>query len=554
MENCEDTQGGSFKETASKPLNDLIYMITHIYKPLEKNDGFKKNLEKLEVNIKNSLEQVENKYSLGTNLDLPVNQSDEEIAKNPQWVKKLDKLVEDWINNIDKTINSLSAPKSDIKSASMEIDNRRRIVSNLSMLDQLLNSESVKRITNIIGLSDSSTKKEIFEQKKSHFQKTYDDAVDYLKFLTTLERSIKDLSSDDLPTIQHCIPGIFHNLKIIFLISKHKDPNKFGFLMEVMAREICEKISDRIKPKEIFKKPEESIKVIDQAIDVAETWKKCYNDTKSKAKWSYQINSITGGTDYIAKMCRKLKEGLTNINDFLRFLGPGLKRVIGGNSEKIDRQRESVFKAYEEIETVNFSIFDKKNEENCKTIFNGFQDKIRELEKDTIELIDQTFVNLRSAESAYDLYTNFEDLIKQANIKDAMNKKYINILEQFRKEITNYSAIFDKYNESPPISKAKSEIAGKVSWARLLYLKMKRPIYKIFSNQNKKAMPVNTHSTANNFNNEKSEQEISEENLKKSFLEIAKRLKSYEMKIFENWKSHCIENFKNYLQKNILRE
>src|SRR5690606_11614155 len=138
--------------------------------------------------------------------------------------------------------------------------------------------------------------------------------------------------------------------KIISMISKHKEPNKFGFLMEVMAREICDKISERIKLKEIFKRPDEGIKLIDQAFSVVEKWKKCYTDTKSKAKWSYQATLITGGTEYIAKMCKRLREGLVNIKDFLKFLGPELKRVIGGSSDKIDREREKIYKAYQLIE------------------------------------------------------------------------------------------------------------------------------------------------------------------------------------------------------------
>ena len=46
------------------------------------------------------------------------------------------------------------------------------------------------------------------EDSISEFEKTFEDANDYLKFLQTLERSIKDLSSDDLAVIEHSIPGI----------------------------------------------------------------------------------------------------------------------------------------------------------------------------------------------------------------------------------------------------------------------------------------------------------------------------------------------------------
>lgn len=78
------------------------------------------------------------------------------------------------------------------------------------------------------------------------------------------------------------------------MISKHKDPYKFGFLLEVMAKEIWTKISEKIKLKDLFKKnPDEidnSLALIDQANSVACQWLENYNITKNKTKWDYNHN------------------------------------------------------------------------------------------------------------------------------------------------------------------------------------------------------------------------------------------------------------------------
>lgn len=327
------------------------------------------------------------------------------------------------------------------------------------------------------------------------------------------------------------------------MISNHKnDQNKLGFLMEVMSREICDRISDRIRLREIFKNPEDSIFLIDQAISVVQKWKSCYNDTKNKTKWDYLNTNITGGTEYIFKICNRLKQGLIKIKDFLKFLGPELKRVIGGSSEKIEKEREKIYQAYSHIEHYPHNIFNKINEESCNNAFAAFDVAMKGLENDTIRLIDETFRDLRSAESAYDLYTNFENLIKQPEIKEAMNKKYINILKQFMKEIKEYSLNFETNKDNPPISKAKSEVAGKIAWARLLYLKMRRPLSKIF----------NTTKIKNNNSGENKEQELYEKELTESFFEIGRKLRDYETKIYENWKRECESKFMSYLRNNIL--
>ena len=187
--------------------------------------------------------------------------------------------------------------------------------------------------------------------------------------MQTLERSIKDLSSDDLAVIEHSIPGIFHNLKIIWMISKHKDPNKFGFLLEVMAKEIWTKISEKVQLKSLFKtNPDEidaSIQLIAQANKVASQWNSYYSDTKNKTKWEYAHNKITKDLEYVKTICGKLKNGLNKIKGFLKFLGHDLERVIGGASERIYQEKEKVMKAYSYFENYKYNIFNSETDKYC---------------------------------------------------------------------------------------------------------------------------------------------------------------------------------------------
>ena len=271
----------------SKDLEDLIVVFDKILYPLEKKDLLKRSFTNFQNNIKNSLDQIAKNFTL-QNIEIP-NDPDEVIAKDSIRVRALEKVVEKWTDSISKAHELLTNYPKNITSAMMEIDNRKRAVANWSILAQQLKSDNIKRIINILILSEESQKGKGFQTKISEFEKTYEDASDYLKFLQTLERSIKDLSSDDLATIEHSIAGIFHNLKIIWMISKHKDPNKFGFLLEVMAKEIWGKISEKVKLKELFKtNPDEidqSIALINQANKVATQWIMHYTNTKNKTKW-----------------------------------------------------------------------------------------------------------------------------------------------------------------------------------------------------------------------------------------------------------------------------
>ena len=548
-ERNSNPEGGENNQAAisSKELEDFSIILDKVVTPLEKKDLLKRNNVNFENNIKNSLDQMAKNFTL-QRIELP-NEPDEVIAKDTIKVHKLEKVVEKWTDSISKAHELLTNYPKNITSAMMEIDNRKRAVANWSILAQQLKSDNINRIVNILVLSDESQKGKGFQTKIIEFEKTYEDAADYLKFLQTLERSIKDLSSDDLATIEHSIAGIFHNLKIIWMISKHKDPNKFGFLLEVMAKEIWGKISEKIKLKELFKtNPDEidqSIALINQANKVASQWIMHYSNTKNKTKWEYSHNKITHDLEYVKTICGKLKNGLLKIKGFLKFLGHDLERVIGGsNDDRIYKEKVKVMKAYSYIENYQYNIFNSETDKSCTEAFQLFDQDMAALEQDTKKLIDDTFDDLKNAESAFDLYTNFDNLIDQAEIKSAMKAKYINILKRFIHEVENYEQIFKANKDNPPISKAKSETAGKIAWARQLYVKMKRPISKIFQGKDKFFQNTET----------KDEKLITEKELADIFLRVARQLREYELKIFEDWKKNCLDHFMGYLRLFVLKK
>ena len=119
-----------------------------------------------------------------------------------------------------------------------------------------------------------------------------------------------------------------------------------------------------------------------------------------------------------------------------------------------------------------------------------------------------------------------------------MKDKYINILE-----VKNSGKIFENNKVNPPISKAKSETAGKIALARQLYLKMKIPIPKIFQRKDHFKQMAD---------NPKDDKLATEKKLIDAFLEVAKKLREYEFEIFEQWKANCLAHFMGYLRLYVL--
>ena len=121
-----------------------------------------------------------------------------------------------------------------------------------------------------------------------------------------------------------------------------------GSLMERIANEIGDQVSEEIDVKKIFRLPPAIATVkIELARTVLEQWKAVYLQVREKielsgrdARWEFDRKRLFERTDYMAVICGDLKNQVEVMDDFHKFLGPQLKAVTGdavGIDEVISR-------------------------------------------------------------------------------------------------------------------------------------------------------------------------------------------------------------------------
>ena len=93
-----------------------------------------------------------------------------------------------------------------------------------------------------------------FNAKCADLLTKYIEAKDNVKFLNTLERHFKNISSGNLTIMAETIPSMMKLLRHVWIISRHynKDHRMFP-LMEMIAREIAEKVANKISIAKIFR-------------------------------------------------------------------------------------------------------------------------------------------------------------------------------------------------------------------------------------------------------------------------------------------------------------
>lgn len=104
------------------------------------------------------------------------------------------------------------------------------------------------------------------------------EARDNVKFLTTLERHFKNITSGPLSGIVDTLPPMMNALRMVWIISRHySDDQRMGNLFQRIAREIGDRVETSIKPRAMFKmQPAEAIQLIRTGKGAVKQWYTVY--------------------------------------------------------------------------------------------------------------------------------------------------------------------------------------------------------------------------------------------------------------------------------------
>jgi dynein heavy chain len=111
------------------------------------------------------------------------------------------------------------------------------------------------------------------------------EARDNVKFLATLERHFKSITSGPLAGIVDTLPPLMNALRMVWIISKHySDDARMGGLFERIAGKVGDRVERAIDLAQIFKVPaQEAVALISTAKVVAEQWYTTYMQVRGQA-------------------------------------------------------------------------------------------------------------------------------------------------------------------------------------------------------------------------------------------------------------------------------
>jgi hypothetical protein len=130
-------------------------------------------------------------------------------------------------------------------------------------------------------------------------------ARDNVKFLTTLERHFRSISSGPLTGILDTLPLLMNALRMIWIISRYySDDAHMGGLFARIGSELCDRVNSAIMLHTLFRMPaDEAIELLRVSKAVLECWQSTYMQVR-KAAASFNIKEYDD--DAVADTCTDL--------------------------------------------------------------------------------------------------------------------------------------------------------------------------------------------------------------------------------------------------------
>lgn len=99
-----------------------------------------------------------------------------------------------------------------------------------------------------------------------------------MKFLTTLERHFRSISSGPLAGILDTLPPLMNALRMVWIISRHySDDARMGALFARIATELCDRVDSSVMLHMLFRMPAaEAIELLHVSKAVLEGWQSTY--------------------------------------------------------------------------------------------------------------------------------------------------------------------------------------------------------------------------------------------------------------------------------------
>uniref|UniRef100_A0A8C9N5K9 Dynein heavy chain tail domain-containing protein n=1 Tax=Serinus canaria TaxID=9135 RepID=A0A8C9N5K9_SERCA len=412
-------------------------------------------------------------------LEMPTVNLDREVtilATVPGVVQSLKRCAVTWQKLISGVLTEQQKKVPQDNGPLAEINLWRENDATLRALTEQMKLPEVQKVLAILQEAESEFTGDL-QIVLSDLKKHHMEAQDNAKFLSTLERHLKNLSTGTgVDVISNVIPSLLNALRLVWIMSRHynRDARMVPFL-ERISWEISQRVRRVVDLQTLFKQDTATAKKkITEAKNTLEQWKKCYfttciqvEESGSKRYWKFDTKSLFEKTDYMVSICQDLY-GIFQVAEELQNIFIPELITVTENPKGVDELQREVNIIISPMEDLSFDPFRVENARDWAFVMEEFREDIVDIEEKMTRFVDESFTTLRSAETAFGLLFKYKYLEIPETIKKQFIKKFRVVLDQYCKELEIVEQIFVQNLKDPPLYKNHPPVAGAISWSRSL--------------------------------------------------------------------------------------
>ncbi|NWY73768.1 DYH10 protein, partial [Erithacus rubecula] len=220
-------------------------------------------------------------------------------------------------------------------------------------------------------------------------------AQDNAKFLSTLERHLKNLSTGTgVDVISNTIPSLLNALRLLWIMSRHYNKEeRMVPLLERISWQISARVRRVVDLQTLFKQDIAAAKKkITEARNTLEQWKKCYfttciqvEESGSKRYWKFDAKRLFEKTDYMVSVCQDLYDIFQVAEELHNMFIPELI-TVSENPKGVDDLQREVNIVISPMEDLTFDPFSMESARDWGFVMEEFREDV------TVEIIEQIFV------------------------------------------------------------------------------------------------------------------------------------------------------------------
>ncbi|NWT67000.1 DYH10 protein, partial [Prunella himalayana] len=307
------------------------------------------------------------------------------------------------------------------------------------------NNATLRALTEQIKLPEVQKVLEILQEAESEFtgalqivlsdlKKHHMEAQDNAKFLSTVERHLKNLSTGTgVDVISSVIPSLLNALRLVWIMSRHynKDARMVPFL-ERISWEISQRVRRVVDLQTLFKQDIAAAKKkITEAKNTLEQWKKCYfttciqvEESGSKRYWKFDVKRLFEKTDYMVSICQDLYDIFQVAEELHNIFIPELITVTE-NPKGVDELQREVNIVISPMEDLTFDPFSMENAREWAFVMEEFREDV------LVKIVEQIFVeNLKDPP----LYKNHPPVAGAISWSQSLSHRIRQTITRFQEE------------------------------------------------------------------------------------------------------------------------